>query len=261
MVVQLVVGLIKVFWLLLPAIALVRLLKSRWWKGMMGERQVSKAIQRHLDRRAYHLFCNILLPTADGTTQLDHVVVSQYGIFVLETKNMQGIISGSKQERTWTQQIGAQCISFQNPLHQNYKHTKTLHELLGINEKHIFSLIVFVGSSSFGTSMPENVVHGTNDAIELIKAQKKKVFSVAQTDAVISAIQSVRLKNTAKMRRKHIQHVQSLVAAKEEESLAQPCPLCGRPMVLREAKRGRNIGRTFWGCSEFPNCEGTRNTS
>jgi hypothetical protein len=226
---------------------------------MMGERQVRRAIQRHLDHRAYHLFCNIILPTADGTTQIDHVVVSQYGIFVLETKNMQGLVSGSRQDRTWTQQINTQFISFQNPLHQNYKHTKTLHELLGINEKHLFSLIVFVGSSSFGTAMPENVVHGANDAVELIKAQKKKVFNVTQTDAIISAIQSIKLKNTFGARRKHVQHVQSLVATKE--SKPQSCPLCGRPMVLREAKRGRNTGRTFWGCSAFPDCEGTRNTS
>ncbi len=37
------------------------------------------------------------------------------------------------------------------------------------------------------------------------------------------------------------------------------CPSCGRKMVLRTAKRGRNPGKKFWGCSGYPSCKGTRN--
>jgi len=35
-----------------------------------------------------------------------------------------------------------------------------------------------------------------------------------------------------------------------------PCPLCGKPTVLRTAKSGRNAGSQFWGCSDYPNCKG-----
>ena len=43
-------------------------------------------------------------------------------------------------------------------------------------------------------------------------------------------------------------------------SLSTPyCPKCGARMVLRTAKRGRNRGNQFWGCSRFPTCRGTRN--
>ena len=38
------------------------------------------------------------------------------------------------------------------------------------------------------------------------------------------------------------------------------CPKCGSPMVLRTARRGRNAGNSFWGCSDYPNCSGTRAT-
>ncbi len=35
-----------------------------------------------------------------------------------------------------------------------------------------------------------------------------------------------------------------------------PCPRCGKPLVLRTAKSGKNAGRQFWGCSDYPNCKG-----
>jgi restriction system protein len=41
---------------------------------------------------------------------------------------------------------------------------------------------------------------------------------------------------------------------------AQPtCPTCHARMVLRVAKRGSNVGNSFWGCSQFPKCKTTRN--
>lgn len=39
----------------------------------------------------------------------------------------------------------------------------------------------------------------------------------------------------------------------------QSCPLCGASMVRRTARRGRNAGGQFWGCSRYPRCKGTRN--
>jgi restriction system protein len=37
------------------------------------------------------------------------------------------------------------------------------------------------------------------------------------------------------------------------------CPLCGKPMVQRIARRGSNAGNRFWGCSAYPACKGIRN--
>ena len=34
------------------------------------------------------------------------------------------------------------------------------------------------------------------------------------------------------------------------------CPQCGKPIVLRTAKQGKNKGRSFWGCSGYPDCRG-----
>ena len=34
------------------------------------------------------------------------------------------------------------------------------------------------------------------------------------------------------------------------------CPQCGKPMVLRTARKGKNTGKPFWGCSDYPECKG-----
>jgi len=60
-----------------------------------------------LDRKQYAVFHDLYLPRPDGkgTAQIDHVVVSPFGIFVIETKNMAGWIFGDERSRQWTQSI------------------------------------------------------------------------------------------------------------------------------------------------------------
>lgn len=49
------------------------------------------------------------------------------------------------------------------------------------------------------------------------------------------------------------------VTAEAPAQTAPPaCPECGKPMVLRTARRGANAGNQFWGCSDYPACKGTR---
>jgi len=48
------------------------------------------------------------------------------------------------------------------------------------------------------------------------------------------------------------------VEAKTMAATAVPprCPICRSPMRLRTARRGKNAGSQFWGCSRFPDCHG-----
>ncbi|EZH77030.1 hypothetical protein AU05_01080, partial [Ectopseudomonas composti] len=77
---------------LLPAMLLIGLLKSPWAKGQIGELLVRLFAHWQLDKQTYRRLHNVTLNTPDGTTQIDHVFLSPYGIFVLETKNMSGWI-------------------------------------------------------------------------------------------------------------------------------------------------------------------------
>ena len=91
--------LISSFWWLIPLLITVTILKMPFIKGVVGEFQVNLAAKFFLDKHIYTLFKNVTLPTEDGTTQIDHVIVSRYGVFVIETKNMKGWIFGRPQQK------------------------------------------------------------------------------------------------------------------------------------------------------------------
>jgi len=75
---------------LIPLILIIGFLKSPYSKGRIGKAFVNSAINRKLDKTQYHLIKDATLPTADGTTQVDYTIVSKFGLFVIETKNMKG---------------------------------------------------------------------------------------------------------------------------------------------------------------------------
>ena len=94
------------------------------FKGTCGEAIISILLRLSLNRRKYHIIDNVTLKTPDGTTQIDHIVVSRKGVFVIETKNMSGWIFGSEKQVEWTQSFPSKRkYKFKNPIHQNYKHT------------------------------------------------------------------------------------------------------------------------------------------
>lgn len=46
------------------------------------------------------------------------------------------------------------------------------------------------------------------------------------------------------------------LSLKEMPELEPLCPICSQKMIKRTAKKGKNSGNVFWGCSTFPNCRG-----
>lgn len=72
-------------------------------KGKRGEGIINFSMKLHLDSNVYHLIPDVTLADGKGTTQIDHIVVSMFGIFVIETKNMKGWIYGNENQRRWTQ--------------------------------------------------------------------------------------------------------------------------------------------------------------
>jgi len=247
--------LISSYWWAIPLFVLIAIFKSPWFKGVMGEFMVNMAARLLLDKTKYHLIKNVTIPTEDGTTQIDHIIVSRYGVFVVETKNMKGWIFGSERQKTWTQQIYKSKHRFQNPLHQNYKHTKTLEQALGLEHEKMISAVVFVGDSTFKTEMPENVTHG-GGYIRFIKSHTEVLLTESEVQQVIGQIADGRLKPSIKTNREHARHVKEIVASKEAAQSAdtKSCPKCGSVMVLCTSKKGPNAGNQFWGCSAFPKC-------
>ncbi|MCG9623012.1 NERD domain-containing protein [Vibrio diabolicus] len=240
-------------WYLLPLLLIVSVFKSRWLKGVFGEFLVNRLLSK-LPESDYTLIKDVTLPTSDGTTQVDHIVVSKYGIFVVETKNMKGWIFGSARQKQWTQKIYRHSSKFQNPLHQNYKHIKALETLLVCNEDHLHSVIVFIGDSTFKTEMPPNVTYARG-SIRYIQQFNEVVFSDKDYARLTESINQIKLKRGVITDLKHRKHVKEVVVSKASSN---QCPRCGSEMVLRETKRGENIGKQFWGCSTFPKCRAVK---
>lgn len=84
-------GLLAKFWWLVPIAILGAALRLPLVKGYLGELAVRLLARLLLDRSLYRRLHNVTLSTPDGTTQIDHVFVSRFGVFALETKNMQGV--------------------------------------------------------------------------------------------------------------------------------------------------------------------------
>lgn len=123
-----------------------------------SEAAVRRALAQNFSGTAYHLMNNITLPLEDGTTQVDHVLVSKYGIFVIESKHYSGWIFANAARPTWTQVIFYYKQKFQNPLRQNYKHIKAIQKILDfVPSEHIHSLVVFTGNAVFKTEHPAGV--------------------------------------------------------------------------------------------------------
>ena len=239
---------------LLAFIVLKAIVKTPQFKGWVGERLVDLAALRRLDKADYRLFHNVTLPVDGGTTQIDHVAVSRFGIFVIETKHYQGWIFGGERQRTWTQKIYRHTSKFQNPLHQNYKHTKALEACLELPPEAFHSVVVFVGDNKFKTTMPPNVCKGSG-VLDYIRSFREPVLKAIEVERVARQIEAGRLTPSIRTNREHVAHVRELVADKQ----AQPvCPKCGGRMVQRTAKRGDNAGKAFWGCTKFPRCRGVR---
>jgi restriction system protein len=249
----------KYVWYVIPIAVLTVVVKSPWFKGAVGELIVNLSAKLLLDKKRYRMIKNVTLRTEDGSTQIDHVIISVYGVFVVETKNMKGWIFGSESQKQWTQKIFKHSNSFQNPLHQNYKHVKTLQFLLNLREEQIHSLIVFVGNSQFKTSMPANVTQ-SGGYIRYIKSKTVPVLAKQEVRDITIRIKQGRLSPSLKTSFEHVKHVQEIVARKYQES-SPPCPKCDGVMVMRTSKKGANPGNSFWGCTTFPVCKGVVDTS
>ena len=192
--------------------------KTPWFKGWSGELVVNLTLKLFLDKNIYHMLRDVTLPTTDGTTQIDHIIVSRFGLFVIETKNMAGAIYGSERDKQWTQAFGPKIKhNFMNPLHQNYKHTAVLAELLDLPTDKLKSIVMFVGDAKLKSkNKPENVL--TTGLIRYIKSHKQEIMTREQAASILESIQAIRLERGLETNRKHVAHVKELKDQKASRS-------------------------------------------
>lgn len=107
-------------------------------KGILGEHKVSK----FLKKQEGILYNNLCFKTKYTTCQIDHILMTKKGIFVIETKNYSGTINNaSEYKEKWNHFVGHQINKVDSPYLQNEVHIKRLKEIFG--NLHFFNFVVF----------------------------------------------------------------------------------------------------------------------
>lgn len=172
-----------------------------------GEASVSRALQEHFGSPDYHLLNHVTLRTEDGTTQVDHILVSRFGVFVIETKDYQGWIYANPDDRYWTQVLYRAKFRFQNPVHQNFRHVCAIRELLDfLPPDAISSVVVFTGSAEFKIGVPSGVFQ-LPDFVAYLKTRVGEVMSINRVQFCVGRLETVRLSIT---RATDVEHIQGL---------------------------------------------------
>jgi ribosomal protein L37AE/L43A len=219
-------------------------------RGWFGEKKAAFSMWLSLDNKVYRRFHDVIIPAKNGTTQIDHILVSPYGLFIVETKNKKGWIFGSGDHPNWTQSIYGKKYSFQNPLRQAFRQKKVLSAYLELHESVIHTVIFFVGDCEFKTSLPDNVINSRLG--KYVKQFKDYVLKSEEINRIVEKLEKHVSESSFTTR----DHVRSL---RERHSSTTVCPKCGSNLVERTARNGPNAGSKFLGCEKYPRCRYTKN--
>ena len=210
--------------------------------GMAGEFWVKRELKKLSDE--YLVINDIMIKTKDGSThQIDHVVISKYGIFVIETKQYNGYIKGNDYDKRWLIKNGKKKIYVNNPLHQNYGHVKSLEEILNLPEENFISLVCIPSRAIL--SVKSNNVTRIYDLLDKITSYKEEV--IGNPNELYEIINNLNITDKAE-RKVHVKKAREIKSNKDEE-LKNKCPKCGGELIKRNGKYGE-----FMGCSNFPKC-------
>lgn len=211
MIAQIFAPLLSTFWWILLLFIVIGIIKAfkPYLKGKMGEFAVVAHVKLYLDQDRYTLLNDCILPDEQNqTTQIDHILLSPFGIFVIETKNYKGWIFGNQHQKTWTQKIYKKSFKFQNPLHQNYKHQKVLEDILSdiVEPQFIHSLIVFMPDCEFKTQMPQNVFRGAAWT-DYVKTFQEVMIPPMKLKRIQLRIEKEVLEKSWKTNRQHVENL------------------------------------------------------
>lgn len=269
-----------------------------WWRrgkairsGKRGERIVAKELAK-LKKKDYIVINDLMLPTTNGrTSQIDHVVVSSRGIFVIETKNHAGRISGGEHAQYWQQHLSTQSRTFYNPILQNRSHLRAIRRLLPKMDAELFStMVVFTEAWRLDikaeeiirerrflpdrhikrTLIPEEEVrkHWWRPWRSPVVLDEHKI--VTRIDGMLGEIiRRPRIIDRASLhdiagklleanvtdssaRREHKEYAKQTSKNVSGDIRKGKCPRCGGQLIIRKSDKGE-----FVGCANYPKCRFT----
>jgi len=199
-----------------------------------SEALISRVVQTNFGPPGYHLMNHVTLQMEDGTTQVDHILVSRFGVFIIETKDYNGWIFANAKQANWTQVLFNRRFKFQNPIFQNARHVRAVQDLLDFLPAGVIkSVVVFTGKAEFKTEVPQGVFC-TSELVDYLREHTVEVMSLNRLHFCVGRLETARLAISGET---DIEHAQSL-----ERRHA------GRlnPSSLRGTKRGGRSDAAGW---------------
>lgn len=195
-------------WYVILLVVIV-LLNTPYVKGIIGELIVA-ILLKVLNKDTYRVYNDLYIEKEDGTTtQIDHVITSLYGIFVVETKNYKGWIFGSEEAKDWTKIIFGTKKKFYNPILENKGHIKLLSIYLGYTNKSKYhSIITFTWRATLKKVVTTTPVLYSIWLVHTVKKYKEKIIPAERLVEINESLSTIG-KATRKTKRQHVADIKS----------------------------------------------------
>ncbi len=220
------------------------------WKGKFSENLVNHKLEGLTND--YVVLNNVLLKSNGRTTQIDHVVVSPYGVFVIETKGYKGWIMGHENGEYWTQVVYRSKHKFYSPIRQNEGHVRFLKRVLKNNSIRFIPIVVFNNNATFKFCCQNHLVIHRYSLTSVIKSFNEVCLSADEVSRIVQTLQNNAVVADNENMKKHVDNVRSAMNQRIYAVSKGQCPRCGGSLVLRQGRYG-----TFYGCSNYPKCKFT----
>lgn len=173
-------------------------------KGTIGEDEIDGILQR-LNPDNYIVLRNLVLLNNNSTHQIDHVVVSNYGIFVIETKNYSGFVKGSDKYNKWIQFFGRKKYFFLNPVIQNKGHIKAIETFFPEYSSYFIPIVCFTDKTRLSVKS-NNIVINSSQLLYTIYNYRTEVL-IPDINEVAQNLKNISLDNMNGIEQDHLNNV------------------------------------------------------
>lgn len=182
---------IHLLWIL-PLSLLIFFLASPRYRGDIAETRVRRILAAGLEDHRYTVLNDVQLPMGGGTMHIDHLVVSRFGVFVIESQYAGGWVAGTAVQDRWKQTFLGRTIRFDNPVGINRRQQDAVRSLLELPSRLVHGLVVMVGPRGYKTEMPANVVQ-PEKLIALMRKRGQLLLEPEQAAKITATLNAARI--------------------------------------------------------------------